>query len=347
MLSYHYVETPFRTAEIIRRARSWRVVAVGLLCIAVASHLGHRIDKSQPRLSLSTVTQHATDWYPLPLKTDAAFPGCEVSYSSAPLATGFTLTFDRSGCHGATRGVKVFAVGDSHVMSLQTMFTLHVMASGDSLKLYNNGGCPFLSLQPWRENTQACRQNADAVIKDLLANLGPGDVVFLPSLRLPRFVDEWTRYPAADVESQIFGPLGVNGRAEALPAAAKVLRSLQSTGARVVIQAPLMVLKEPPFRCAESFSRSNAICGAGAKVERAEVERLRAPALKALRSLARDVPHVTIWDPLPVLCPPDQRECDAYASGRPLFFDGDHLSGYANRLLERSFSRAVARPNSG
>lgn len=345
VLSYHYVETPFRKAGRIRRTSRWRVIVVGVLCIGVASWVGRRIDKSQPRISLSTVTQHAGDWYPLPLKTDPAFPGCEVNYSSAPLATGFTLSFARSGCQGRGDGIRVFVVGDSHAMALQAMFTLQVMASGDTLKLYNNGGCPFMSLQPWREDSENCRRNAEVVMKDLLINLRPGDVVFLPSLRLPRFVDEWVRYPASDVESQIFGPQGVDGRAAALPVAEKVLRSIQAKGARVVIQAPVMVLKEPPFRCAESFNRSNAICAGGATVERAEVERLRAPALGALRSLVSKVPNVSIWDPLPVLCPADHRECSSYANGRPLFFDGDHLSGYANRLLEPSFAQAVAGTN--
>jgi peptidoglycan/LPS O-acetylase OafA/YrhL len=347
VLSYHFVETPFRKAGRIRSASRWRVVAAGLLCIGAASWVGRKIDKSQPHISLSTVTQHAGDWYPLPLKTDAGFPGCEVNYSWAALETGFTLEFTRSGCHGERNGIREFVVGDSHAMTLQTMFTLQVMSSGDTLKLYNNGGCPFMSLQPWREDGELCRRNAAAVMKDLLANLHPGDVVFLPSLRLPRYVDEWVRYPASDVESQVFGPQGVEGRAAALPAAEKALRAIQATGARVVIQAPVMVLKEPPFRCAESFSRSNAICAGGTTVERAEVERLRGPALKALRSLAYGVPNVSIWDPLPVLCPPDHRECRAYSNGRPLFFDGDHLSGYANRLLQPSFARAVAGTNVG
>lgn len=347
MLSYHCVETPFRNARRIRWVSRWRVVVVGILCIGVASWVGRRIDKSQPRLSLSTVTQHAGDWYPLPLKADASFPGCKVNYSSAPLATGFTLDFSRSGCLGQDEGVRVFVVGDSHAMSLQTLFTLHLMASGGVLKLYNNGGCPFVSLQPWRENNDVCHRNAVAVMQDLQANLRPGDVVFLPSLRLPRFVDEWIRYPTSQVENQIFGPQGVNGRKGALPRAESMLRSLQAKGARVVIQAPLMVLKEPPFRCAERFSRSNAICAGGPTVERAEVERLRRPALQALQSLASVVPNVTIWDPLAVFCAPDHHQCSAYADGRPLFFDGDHLSGYANRLLQPSFSKAIADPGSG
>ena len=340
--SYHFVETPFRRAIFVRKAPRWRVVIIGILCIAVVARLAGRVDKMQPKISISTVTQHAGDWYPLPLKTDAAFPGCVVTMKSSPLGTGFVLSFMRQSCGGSNEGPHVFVIGDSHAMSFQAMFTLHTMSSGSVLTLYNNGGCSFISLQPWREDSDVCRSNTSAVMSNLLARLKPGDVVFLPSLRLPRFVDEWVRYPAAQVEDQIFGELGVRGRASAAREAQTVLQSIHAKGVRVVFEAPVMVLKEPPFRCAESYNQSNAICKGGATLARAEVERLRAPALKTLQELVAAVPDVSLWDPLPVLCPVGDAECGAYANGKPLFFDGDHLSGYANRLLLPSFSRAVA-----
>jgi lysophospholipase L1-like esterase len=43
----------------------------------------------------------------------------------------------------------------------------------------------------------------------------------------------------------------------------------------------------------------------------------------------------SVWDPLPVLC--GQTSCDAFRDGRPLFFDGDHLSADGNRALYPSF----------
>jgi len=61
--------------------------------------------------------------------------------------------------------------------------------------------------------------------------------------------------------------------------------------------------------------------------------------MDALRDLATTYPGVTIWDPLQVLCGKDV--CSAMQAGRPLFFDGDHLSPYGNFVLLRSFQRAV------
>jgi hypothetical protein len=43
---------------------------------------------------------------------------------------------------------------------------------------------------------------------------------------------------------------------------------------------------------------------------------------------------------LPELCPGET--CHAVRDGRPLFFDGDHLSSLGNRLLVPSFARLLA-----
>lgn len=56
---------------------------------------------------------------------------------------------------------------------------------------YNNGGCPFISLQPWRDENSACLQHIQAALRDLRSRIEPGDILFLPSLRMPRLADQW------------------------------------------------------------------------------------------------------------------------------------------------------------
>lgn len=345
--SYHLVEVPLRRTDPVRRLSlpHWRVVLTGFACIVAVAAVSRGIEKMAPLLSFSSVTRHADDWYPKSLKHDPAFPGCTVRSKSSPVGAGFALTITRQGCTAPATAPHIFVVGDSHAMAFLKMLSLEVLSSGSEVTLYNNSGCPFMSLQPWREDSSACQASAKMVMDSLLGRIRSGDIVFLPSLRLPRFVDEWVRYPDAAMEDQIFGKRAVRGRTAAAADARSVLQSLQSRGARVLIEAPLMVLKQPPFRCAESYNRGNAICEGSPNQPRKEVQRLRAPALQVLQSLAAEVPHVSIWDPLPVLCPPDHGECGAYEGGRPLFFDGDHLSGYANRLLWPSFAQAVTAAN--
>ncbi|MNO07791.1 hypothetical protein D3C81_2301380 [compost metagenome] len=44
---------------------------------------------------------------------------------------------------------------------------------------------------------------------------------------------------------------------------------------------------------------------------------------------------------MPLLCPGEQ--CLPTRDGKPLFFDGDHLSGYSNRLLLPDFQNQLQR----
>ena len=53
------------------------------------------------------------------------------------------------------------------------------------------------------------------------------------------------------------------------------------------------------------------------------------PVLQELHGLHDE--SLSIWDPFDTLC--SRSPCAAISAGMPLFFDGDHLSGYANELL--------------
>ena len=57
--------------------------------------------------------------------------------------------------------------------------------------------------------------------------------------------------------------------------------------------------------------------------------------MASLRELAK-LEGVHVWDPFPILCP--GATCSAFRGATPVFFDGDHLSGYGGRLLVASFA---------
>ncbi len=74
-----------------------------------------------------------------------------------------------------------------------------------------------------------------------------------------------------------------------------------------------------------------AICRGGLTVPRAELIERRAAVVAAMKQLAKQQTALSVWDPFPVLCPADP--CRSQPDGRPLFFDGGHLSGLGNDLL--------------
>lgn len=340
VLSWRYVETTVRRAHRFKIMPRIAVVACGVVALYAGMWISGWVARRQPVLSISAVARHADDWYPSkkPVITNAS--GCSVTPTPVPVGDGFRVVFERKACRGPVTAPRVFAIGDSHAMAYGTMFSDYVLDTGAQVMLYNNGGCPFLSLQPWRDRMPHCAKVAGQALEDMLPRLRAGDVVFMPSLRVPRFVDQWARLPQEGMQELVFGDAAAKERDAAVLEGAKILQRIRATGARPMIEAPNLVLKAPLFRCADVWTASNPVCADGTTVNRAEFEHLRAPMLASIHSLAGQVPGSAVWDPFPLLCPVGA-ECNGLLDGKPLMFDGDHLSGFANRLLLPSFTQAV------
>lgn len=335
--SYYWVETPVRHNGVLRRLPRYAVVAVGLLCVGSSALVARKVSWSQERISVNTVARHAQDWYPNRAEPVAAYPGCVVKESRAPLAAGFIATYTRENCDHPVDAPSLFAIGDSHNMAYAALYKGYAMETGAKVTVYNNDGCPVITLL-WQ--VDRCRTHSDDALNDLIGRIGAGDVVFLASLRMPRFADQYVRFDDADVKALVFSPAAAATREAAVTQARGILQRLHATGARVVVEGPKPVFRSPTFRCAHAYNDANPICSEGTQMDRTELEQLRAPTLDALTALAAGTPDVGVWDPFTVLCP-QARTCSAFRDGRPLFFDGDHLSGYGNRLLLPSFRKFV------
>jgi peptidoglycan/LPS O-acetylase OafA/YrhL len=330
--SWRFIENPLRRAAWIRTAPRLAIVVGGGFVLMAGAGVQRFVNHHQQRISLSQVGRHADDWYPTQELPAHSSDGCRVTQTAAQVGDGVRITYQRTGCAALATAPDVAAIGDSHALAFASMFSAYALQTGATVNLYNNAGCPFLSLQPWREQAAPCPASAKAAQNDILARLKPGDVVFLPSLRMPRVVDQWARSPDAIVQNQVFGKDAVEGRESAVAAGTAILASFHSRGANTVIEAPNLILNSPAFRCADVWTRSNPICVGGSTVDRAAFVRLRQPAFDAVSRLAAGVPGSRVFDAFPILCPTGPA-CDTYRDRRPLFFDGDHVSAYGNSLL--------------
>jgi peptidoglycan/LPS O-acetylase OafA/YrhL len=337
-LSYRYVETPVRQFRGFKAMPRLAVVTMGLLVIGGTTWAANAINEGQPHISRTRVARHANDWYPNAPDTDASLPGCAVATGGGALEHGNYITYTRVGCPGAATAPDVFAIGDSHALAFAGLFKRYTIRTAAHVSLYTNGGCPFLSLKPG-ENSAACTANATSALNDMLAKMKPGDILFLPSLRMPRFADQFVRYPDIVVEDQLFSPTAVAARATAVVVGKDIVDRFTAKGVHVVLEAPLPIFKSPTFRCAEHYNRSNPICRDGTTMPRDELKRLRAPVVNSLEEIASESPAAAVWDPFPVLCP--HSTCSALDGRIPLFFDADHVSGYGSGLLVPSFTSFV------
>jgi peptidoglycan/LPS O-acetylase OafA/YrhL len=344
-VSWRFVENPVRRAAWVRAVPRLAVVAGGACILLAGAAVQRYVNNHQEKISLSQVARRASDWYPTREFASSSPEGCTVTQTAAQVGEGVRITYRRTGCSAPVTAPDVAAIGDSHAIAFGSVFSAYVAQTGATVNLYNNAGCPFLSLQPWREQSAPCPASAKAAQDDILGRLKPGDVVFLPSLRMPRVVDQWARSSDEIVRNQVFGKDAVEGRESSLVAGTAILQSFRSRGANTVIEAPNLILNSPPFRCADPWTRDNPICAGGSTVDRTAFMRLRQPALDAVTRLAGSVPGSGVFDAFPVLCPTGPM-CDTYRNHRPLFFDGDHVSAYGNSLLLPAFESLMREVSS-
>jgi peptidoglycan/LPS O-acetylase OafA/YrhL len=337
VVSYFWVELPIRRQPRLHRMPRAAVCALGLAMLATTAALSSFIDSIQSGISISTVVHNADNWYPTGADSSSDFPGCKIQASHSTLNGVSVTAFMRENCNQMVAGkTRLFVVGDSHTLAYHGMIKRYILETGAVAFFYKNGGCPYMGFQSQRENDDVnCRTHVQASTADLLSKIRPGDIVFLPSLRLPRYSTQWDRINDSKAYVEMFGASAVAGRSAAEEIALPILRAMNEKGAKIVFEAPKPVFKAPPFRCADRYSASNPVCGGGLQMLKAELEQFRKPVMESINRLVAAVPGVTVWDPFPALCP--GTTCEAVVAGVPLFFDGDHISGYGNRVLLPSF----------
>lgn len=342
IFSYRFIENPMRHARAIRRLPQIAVILLGLACVGASWWGASVISDNVHKLSLSTLSKNRDNWYPHGSWFSEENPGCLAEPEYHNVGGGLMMLYKPHNC-ATPRPINeqsIYVIGDSHALAYEGLFKQYAMRNSTQIFAYNNGGCPFISLQPWRENdNEQCKNYAQASLQDLRQRLKPGDVLFLPSLRLARFSDQWAYFGEAQAAAQMFGTAADEGRSRAVEEAVKTLREFAENGIHIVFEAPKPLFNAPPFRCSDWFNRHNPICAPGFSVSKALLEKYRAPVLESFADIAQQLPNVTVWDPFPTLCP--GQECNAFHQGKALFLDGDHLSGDGNMMLLKDFTAFI------
>lgn len=328
-LSYTFVEQPLRHARALRGAARWKVALVGLAGATIATGAGAMILKLQPRLSVSR-TADTGQWY-----TNADTPllpgpvGCTLDASNHPLADGKVTTWTRKGCAPAATTGRLFVIGNSHALSYTPLLRQFSLDTGHETRLYFKSECAFLQLNEPMASIKRCRAFHDEATAQFMAQLRPGDVLFMPSMRLDQGHDQWGRKT----------PVFTDARRTtlAMTEAREVLGRLERTGARLVFEAPKPIMPSPLYRCVDWYTAGNPICAGGTSVGREQMELRREPVLHLMQDLARTNPQVEIWDPLPRLC--TDRMCPGFDAGEPIYFDMHHISAHGDAMLRGTFDR--------
>jgi peptidoglycan/LPS O-acetylase OafA/YrhL len=309
LLSYYVVERPFRRG-VLASLRPTLALGFGVAFITCGFLLTKIIFRLQPEITLS-VTRDRDTWYP-----------------DVPSSMLSRQPVDKQDFRGRT----LFVIGDSHAQAYSVMLDKLSVEHGVNVRLFARAACPVVALV--RIPGADCSAFTEKSMSEIRREAKPGDVVFLASLRMERLGDEWKVFNRQDLDDSQ-GEGAKRSAAVAYAEAESVLATLDGLRVSIVIDAPMPVFRSPPFRCADFYDAGNPICDAGFLVNRAETLKRRTAVMDGIVALEHEHPRMRVWDPLPILCP--HEVCDAFDGKKPLFFDGDHLSGYGNLVLYPSF----------
>jgi peptidoglycan/LPS O-acetylase OafA/YrhL len=317
-VSYKFVEKPIRQNKYSIGRPNWQVISVGITAIVISFCFVQVVFKSQSVMSLS-VTKDKKIWYPY------EWPEAVTNEKQKIFV-----------------GRKLFVLGDSHAGAYSTMLQKLSDEYGVKIVKLSAGGCGVASLlKPVMNQGDKCSENIEKEISTMEASASPGDILFLASLRMNRFGDEWALFPEKDVIDAQFSEKSSSDRERALEETKELIRRFEKLEVHIVIDAPLPIFKSPPFRCSDWFNKSNPVCLSGFTMRRDALLNDRKPVMKSLDLLVSDFPKLIIWDPFPILC--KTNICSAFEQNKPLFFDDDHLSAYGNRVPYSSFKSLVKK----
>ncbi|WHU04664.1 acyltransferase family protein [Sphingomonas sp. NIBR02145] len=330
IFSYLLVEKPLRMSPLLVRWPRGRVVAVAVAGVLVAALGGQLLIAAHNRITLS-VTRDRFAWYAEPGRAlPLDLTGCVPVDGGEWLGGGRIATWTARCARG--EGFTLFVPADSHGLAYSPALRRLAAETGASVRLYFKPGCPYLKLIQTHASRPRCTAWYDAVEKEIAARSKPGDVVFLPGLRVTRLANQFEN------DRDLIGAREDVVSDAALVEARGITQRLAAGGARLVLEAPKPVFPSPVFRCADWFNRANPSCH-GLTIERERMLERRRHVMRAMSALVASEKPTILWDPLPLLCP--GQTCEALPGGRPLFFDGDHPSGLGNDLIYADLKRTV------
>jgi hypothetical protein len=329
-ISYQFVELPLRHSPAILRRPPSLVVGAGIFSMLLGVGVAWTAMHASSYLSLS-VTRNTYDWYPWAWDLDdrSRSGTCRTTLVSRAMHGGTALEFARrgEGCGNVRRFKNLFVIGDSHATALMTTLSKLAVTETVHVRVYTKPNCAFLLIRNAAASSE-CAAFGRAFTRELRGGAKPGDIVLLPSLRMDRLINQWGTVPKTNTDF-----------AQGMREAEDWLASVADLPIRVVFVAPTPLFGAPAFRCSDWFNRNNPICRSGLEIDRDSLQELRHPVIEAMQQLANRYPNVEIWDPFDRLC--DEPRCSAFRSGRPLFFDGDHLSGFGNLVLYDNFRKLI------
>ena len=326
IVSFRFIERPIRSSAYLH-AKSNRVTLTGGLVVTLFLLVTTAaIFKAQNRVSLSTTVQNKLIWYPRSRPVTET-QNCESRFITQPFAHSNTKRKYGKFISGCTTAVKrrMFSVGDSHAGHYRPMYRTLSADQPIDVFLFSDGGCRFPeSLVFSDQYSSNCNELGRMSKREILRLAKPGDILFLPGkrvrpLHLPPPATNKGVVPLARMQSE--------------------LQPFLDRGVHVILETAKPVFLARANQCSDWFNRANPVCAKGLSVSKAHILERALRQTSVSIALSNSHPRIHLWQPLSVLCPGET--CTSMLEEKPLNFDTNHLSWWANRLLYPKFEAEI------
>ena len=298
MACRRWIEEPFRTSERLRSSASFTFASVGgvvALSALVLVGSGEVADNRFDQPAMLAFSEASNDEAPLP-------DVCATADPTILLASCASGELD-------SNGKRVFLLGDSHMANWVPAFEAAVASRpGDQVVWALGGSCPLIgdgvTFDRWwcssmrNEMPEAIDElDPDIVVIGHRTNgylgsfLDADGVTISPDDQLHRWVNYLTDFA----------------------------NEMRSKGRKVVLVQPTPTLAEHPLHCASLASDPDECVGT-----RAELEASIALVADAQRSALQDIPSVTIFEPIDVVC--TNERCPFEDDGHVVWTDTHHVT---------------------
>lgn len=320
LLSFNYVERYFRVNEHLHKLKSRTIVLSGVtVSLLFTVFLGGIFYLTKVGGVGLSVANNDCLWKPYTVQCDESM-------------------ITKNDNDPSTNKHNLIVIGDSHAGAYTRMLNIAAKELQFNLKTKFVYGCPIIKLTEISNQNLICIEAENETLSWLKSNTNANDIVLFASLRLSRLSNQWGSFDVENVYRDFHSTEQYIINSKALADSLKWITTVNSLGAQVLIDAPKPIFKSPIFRCLDWFNKHNPACNAEFSIGRDWMLEYRTPVMESLDKLHSQY-GVAVWDPFPVLCPDSL--CNQIDGDKPLFFDGDHLSGYGNLLLADSFKKKI------
>jgi len=353
LASQRLIETPLRHAQW--SISQFKTIGYGLvasfLCIGLLGELkGGRAEAIYAGDAIAAAEIAA--FQPHIPNTSVSRQNCHFHGKHGPVKA-FGDIFSRCAVDGNPTSPKIYLYGDSHADALKGLLGRLYRKNNLSVETFSLSASPFpfLNYKGSHGYEPSVAQLASSDLeKRLLAQVSPGDLVFLSSYLYYYFTEPedkvTTKHQLAtlryysDAADESIQTAEVNQR-EALDIWSRKVASLASSLAEkdvaVILFAPLPQFEWDAYPglaiCQPEWFRPNppASC-AGGEEDKQELLQQRAPIMAVLNRTATKQPNLYIYDGFEVLCP-DSEACSTHINGEAMYRDYSHLSNAGAEYL--------------